>query len=178
VDCAASRILMDERLDGSISSSDVRSLEAHISSCALCRRDWAMLVALDAVLVEEAIDHAPAGFEQSVISEIIRRVELRRRVDSVVIPTACGVAAIGVGYGVHRIVNWESARSLVRGIGEVANSALTPLAEPMSEAPDLLTVWSQNPAILGAMLALAVAATVFLGASAIRYVRQFTLEYR
>jgi anti-sigma factor RsiW len=178
VDCSANRRLMNEKLDGSISSADAHSLEAHLSSCASCRRDWAMLVAVDRVLADAPLDRAPAGFERSVISEIVRRVELRRRIDSVVIPTACGVAAIGVGYGVHRVVNWEAARSFVRGIGEAANGVLAPLAEPLAETPDFVTTWSQEPRAVGAMLALAVAAVVFLGVSAIRTVRPSTHQWR
>ena len=177
MDCTGIRRLMNAQLDGTISSSDARALETHVSSCASCRRDWTTLVAMDRVLADAPLDGAPAGFEMSVMSAVARGVEFRRRVDAFVVPVACAAASVGVGYGVHRIVNWEAARSLVRGIGESANEALAPLAEPISETPGFVTAWSQNPAILGAMLAFAVAATIFLGVSAIRYVRQFTLEY-
>ena len=124
------------------------------------------------------VEGSAAGFERSVLAAITHRVEARRRIESVVIPAACGVAAIGVAYGVHRVVNWEAARSMVRGIGEAASEAAAPLADPMAGAPDVVVTWLQNPAVQGAMLALAVAATIFLGASAIRFVRQFTLEYQ
>ena len=83
-----------------------------------------------------------------------------------------------MGYGVHRVVNWEAARSFVRDIGEAANGVLAPLAEPLAEAPDFVTTLSQEPSAFGAVLALAVAAVVFLGFSAFRFAKQFTLEWR
>ena len=178
MDCAANRRLMDEKLDGDITSDDARALEAHLSACSSCRGEWEVLVAVDRVLADDSLSRAPAGFERSVATEIARRVEARRRIESIGIPAACGVAAIAAGYGVHRVVNWEAARSLVRGIGEAANGILAPLAEPLVEAPDLVTTWSQEPGVLGAVLALAVAAVVFLGFSALRFAKQLTLEWR
>ena len=178
MDCAANRRLMDEKLDGDITSDDTRVLEAHLSTCSSCRREWEMLVAVDRVLADDSLSRAPAGFELSVVSEIARRVEARRRIESIGIPVACGVAALGAGYGVHRIVNWEAARSLVRGIGEAANGVLAPFAEPLAQAPDLVMTWSQEPSVAGALLALAVTAAVFLGLSALRFAKQFTLEWR
>ncbi len=177
MDCAANRRLMDERLDGSITSADARALEAHLSACSSCRREWEMLAAVDRVLAEAPLSRAPAGFERSVVSEIARRVEARRRSESIGIPVACGVAAIAAGYGVHRVVNWEAARSFARGIGEAANGILAPLAEPLAETPDFVTTWSQEPGAVGVMLAFAVAATVFLGVSALRFVRQNSLDW-
>ena len=178
VDCAANRRLMDERLDRSITSADARALEAHLSACSSCRREWETLAAVDRILAEAPLSRAPAGFERSVVKRIVRRVEVRRRIESIGIPVACGVAAIAAGYGVHRAVNWEAARSFVRGIGEAANGVLAPLAEPLAEAPDLVTTWSQEPGTFGVMLAFAVAATVFLGVSALRFVRQNAFEWR
>ena len=178
MDCAANRRLMDEKLDGSITSDDARALEAHLSACSSCRREWELLVAVDRVLAGTSLSRAPAGFEQSVVAEIVRRVEARRRIESIGIPVACGVAAVAAGYGVRSVVNWEAARSFVRGIGEAANGALTPLAEPSARAPDFVTAWSQEPGVVGALLALAVAAVFFLGLSALRFAKQFTLEWR
>ena len=178
MDCAANRRLMDERLDGSIKPAAARALEAHISVCSSCRREWEMLAAVDRVLADAPLDRAPVGFEQSVVTEIVRRVEVRRRVESIVIPAACGTAVVAVGYGVHRVVNWEAARSLARGVGDAANGVLAPLAEPLAEAPDFVTTLSQEPSAFGAVLALAVAAVVFLGFSAFRFAKQFTLEWR
>lgn len=178
MDCAANRRLMDERLDGNITPAAARALEAHISVCSSCRREWEMLAAVDRVLADAPLERAPAGFEQSVVTEIIRRVEVRRRIESIGIPAACGAAAVAVGYGVHRVVNWEAARSLARGIGDAAAEAIAPLAEPLAEAPDFVTTLSQEPGAVGAVLALAVAAVVFLGFSAIRFAKQFDLDWR
>ena len=61
VDCAANRRLMDERLDGSIKPAAARALEAHISVCSSCRREWEMLAAVDRVLADAPLDRAPAG---------------------------------------------------------------------------------------------------------------------
>ena len=137
-----------------------------------------MLAAVDRILADAPLSRAPAGFERSVVKRIVRRVEVRRRIESIGIPVACGVAAIGAGYGVHRVVNWEAARSFTSGIGEAAKGVLAPLAEPLAEAPNFVTTWSQEPGVVGVMLAFAVAATVFLGVSAIRFVRQNALEWR
>ena len=169
---------MDEKLDGDITSDDARALEAHLSACSSCRSEWEVLVAVDRVLADDSLSRAPAGFERSVATEIARRVEARRRIESIGIPAACGVAAIAAGYGVHRVVNWEAARSFVRGIGDTANGVLAPLAEPLAETPDFVTTWSQEPSVLGIVLALAVAAVVFLGFSALRFAKQLTLEWR
>jgi len=168
---------MDERLDRSITPADARVLEAHLSACSSCRREWEMLAAVDRILADAPLECAPAGFERSVVKRIARRVEVRRRIESFGIPAACGVAAIAAGYGVHRVVDWEAARSFVRGIGEAANGVLAPLAEPLAETPGFVTAWSQNPGAVGVMLAFAVAATVFLGVSAIRFIRQNALEW-
>ena len=177
MDCAFNKRLINERLDGTISSLDDRVLETHLAGCASCRREWAMLVAVDLVLAGEPLSQAPAGFELSVVGEITSRVEARRRIESIVIPSACGAAAIAVGYGVHRLVNWQAVSTTVRGIGEAANGAVTPLVEPSVGTSGFLATLLQNPAAQGAMMALAVAATIFLGISAIRVARQFTLEY-
>jgi anti-sigma factor RsiW len=168
---------MDERLDRSITPAAARVLEAHLSACSSCRREWEMLAAVDRILADAPLERAPAGFERSVVKRIVRRVEVRRRIESIGIPAACGVAALGAGYGVHRVVNWEAARSFVRGIGAAAKGVLAPLAEPLAEVPDLVTTWSQEPGTVGVMLAFAVAAAVFLGVSAIRFVRQNALEW-
>ena len=178
MDCAANRRLMDERLDGSIRPASARAVEAHISVCSSCRREWEILAAVDRVLADAPLERAPAGFERSVVTEIIRRVEVRRRIESIGIPVACGAAAVAVGYGINRAVNWEAARSFVRGIGEAANGVLAPLAEPLAEAPDFVTTLSQEPGAVGAVLAFAVAAVVFLGFSAIRFAKQFDLDWR
>ncbi len=177
MDCAANRRLMDEKLDGNITSDDARALEAHLSACSSCRREWEVLVAVDHVLADAPLERAPAGFERSVIKRIVRRVEARRRIESIGIPVACGVAAIAAGYGVHRVVSWEAAHSFVRGIGEAANGVLAPLAESATRTPDFVTTWSQEPGAVGALLALAVAAVFFLGLSALRFARQLTLEW-
>ncbi len=168
---------MDEKLDGNITADDARALEAHLSACSSCRREWEVLVAVDRVLADVPLERAPAGFEQSVVAEIVRCVEARRRSESIGIPVACGVAAVAAGYGVHRVVNWEAARSFVRGIGEAANGVLAPLAEPLARTPDFVTTWSQEPGAVGALLALAVAAVFFLGLSALRFVRQNAFEW-
>ena len=178
MDCTANRRLMDERLDGSITPVAARALEAHLAACSPCRREWEMLAAVDRVLANAPLERAPAGFEQSVVTEIIRCVEVRRWIESIGIPAACGVAAVAVGYGIYRVVNWEAARSFVRGIGEAANGVLAPLAEPLAEAPDFVTILSQEPGAGGAVLAFAVAAAIFLGLSAIRFVRESTLAWR
>ncbi len=177
MDCSANRRLMDEKLDGNITSDDARALEAHLSACSSCRREWDVHVAVDRVLADAPLERAPAGFERSVITEITRRVEARRRIESIGIPVACGVAAVAAGYGVHRVVSWEAAHSFARGIGEAANGILAPLAEPLAETPDLVTTWSQDPGVVGVVLAVAVAAAVFLGLSALRFARQLTLEW-
>jgi len=169
---------MDERLDGDITSDDARALEAHLSACSSCRREWEVLVAVDRVLADDSLSRAPAGFERSVVTEIARRVETRRRIELIGIPAACGVAALVAGYGVHRVVNWEAARSFVRGIGEAANGVLAPFAEPFARTPDFVTTWSQEPGVVGTVLAFAVTAAVFLGVSALRFVRQNALEWR
>ena len=169
---------MDEKLDGDITSDDTRALEAHLSACSSCRREWELLVAVDRALADDSLSRAPAGFERSVATEITRRVEARRRIESFGIPAACGVAAVAAGYGMHRVVNWEAVRSFARGIGEAANGVLAPLAEPIARRPDFVTTWSQEPGTVGIVLAFAVAAAVFLGVSALRFVRQSALAWR
>ena len=177
MDCAANRRLMNERLDGSITSADERALEAHLSACSSCRREWEMLAAVDLILADTPLSLAPAGFERSVTAEIARGARAGRMIESIGIPVACGAAAIAAGYGVHRVVNWEAARSFVRGIGEAANGVLAPLAEPLAETPDFVTTWSQDPSAVGVVLAFAVASVVFLGVSALRFVRQNALQW-
>ncbi len=137
-----------------------------------------MLVAVDRILADAPLERAPAGFERSVVKGIVQRGETRRRIESIGIPAACGVAAIAAGYGVRGVVNWDAARSFARGIGEAANGVLAPLAEPLTEPPDFVTTWSHDPGAVGVMLAFAVAATVFLGVSALRFIRQNALEWR
>jgi hypothetical protein len=132
---------------------------------------------MDRALADEPLVRAPDGFEHAVTTEIIRRVEVRRRIESIAIPAACAAAAIGAAYGVHRLVNWETVRSFARGVGQSTSEALAPLAEPAVERSGFLATWLEHPGVQGAMLAFAVVATIFLGVSAIRAARQFTLEY-
>jgi len=178
MDCDLYRRLMNVMLDGDYLPEEASSFESHLAGCPSCRREWALFSAVDRILMESSLETAPDAFERSVLAAITQRVGARRRIESVVIPAACGAAAIGVAYGIHRVVNWETARSIVRGIGTSVSGAAAPLADPMAGAPDVVTAWLQNPAIQGAVLALAVAATIFLGVSAIRFYRQFTLEYQ
>jgi anti-sigma factor RsiW len=178
MDCADCRHLMNEKLDGSISSEDSRELEKHVSGCPSCRSEWAALEEMDRALRQYPLDRAPGGFERSVMREIIRRVEVRRRAESIAIPVACAAAAAGVAYGVRRVINWEALWSFARGLGEAADDLLAPIAQPAAETTGTLAGWFQHPGVQGAMLAFAVAATLFLGASAIRVVRQFNLDCR
>ncbi|MEA3409498.1 MAG: zf-HC2 domain-containing protein, partial [Candidatus Eisenbacteria bacterium] len=86
MNCAANRRLMNERLDGSITSRDERALETHLSACSSCRREWEMLAAVDRVLSDAPLERAPAGFERSVIAEIARGARVGRLIESIGIP--------------------------------------------------------------------------------------------
>jgi len=178
VECSESRRLIDEELDGRITPSEARALEQHLAGCPACRREHELLSAIDRALVESPPAPAPAGFGRSVIVEIARRVERRRRVESVVIPAACGTAAAAVGWGIQRLVNWEAARSLTDGAVRAVDEALAPLVRSLAEALNVATRLSQAPAAGGVVLALAVAAVLFLGLSAVWFARQFALERR
>jgi predicted anti-sigma-YlaC factor YlaD len=175
MDCGLVRRLMNDRLDGGISADDDRALETHLAGCPSCGREWALMAALDGVLADEAVEAAPAGFELSVMMAVAQRAAARQRAESVGVPAACAIASVAVGYGVHRLVNWEAVRTLVRGLGDAATA---PLAEPVAEASVLAQPWLENPAVQGAIIAFAVAATIFLGVSAIRTLRQHSLEWR
>lgn len=178
MDCSAAKKLINDELDGSISADDARLLDAHVEACPSCARERAVFASIDAVLADQPLSEAPAWFEVSVSREIVRRAEARHRIESVAIPAACGAAAVAAGFGVFRAVNWNAAGSAVRGLADAAGTAVAPLAEPLAEAPDLATMWSQQPGAVGFVLAFAVVAVVFLGVSTLRVARQLTTEWR
>lgn len=176
--CAAIRELIQEELDGTLSSEGTRALAEHLAGCEACRLEREMMRAIDSALVSESPARAPAWFESSILREIGVRAVERRRVESVVLGVACGSAALAAGFGVARGVSWGAiSRGFVRFLTSTKELA-APLADPIERAPDFVTLWSNEPGAVGFLLALAAAATAFITISALRAAKQLTLEWR
>jgi anti-sigma factor RsiW len=172
MDCRSALELIDLELDGELAREDAAALAAHVNSCAECRRERELLLALDRALVETRLERAPAGLEEAVRSEIVRRAEVRARIDSVVLPVSGGVAAFATGYGVHRLVNWSVARSFLQDLGHSVTRLASPLTDRAGHAPHLVSSLSQEQGALGVTAALAIAAVVVIvltGAAMLRH---------
>lgn len=178
MECAAFRNLIQEELDGTLSSEGARALAEHAAVCEACRLERDAMRAIDAVLGEERPARAPVWLESSVLSKIEERAAARRRVDSVVLGVACGTAALAAGFGVTRAMSWEAVAAGTERFLTAAGGVVTPLADLTKRAPDLVTVWSNEPGAVGFSLALAAAATAFITISALRAAKQLSLEWR
>jgi anti-sigma factor RsiW len=171
MDCRSALELIDIELDGELAPKDATALSEHLRSCAECARERELLLAVDRALAAAPLERAPAGFEQAVRSEIARRAEVRARIDSVVLPVAGGLAAVATGYGVHRLVNWSGARSLLQDVGHSLTRLASPLTDRVGQAPDLVSSLSHEQGVLGVTAALAIAAVVVIVMTGIAVLR-------
>jgi anti-sigma factor RsiW len=165
--------MIEELLDGTISSEDEAALRSHADYCERCASELALGLALDRVLSESGVAHAPARLDASVAREIVRRTESRRRAESLGVVGACVAAGAAAAFGVSRALNWSAAGSALRGAVE---TGVARLGQPLSGAPDMINVWSQDPGAVGIVLACAAVAAAFLGISGMRTVRQFSFD--
>jgi len=172
MDCSAARRLIDLELDGELAPSDALALETHAASCSDCRRERQLLLAVDRVLADAPLERAPEGFEEAVRGEIIRRAEVRHRIDTVAVPAACAAAAVAAGYGIHRLVNWEAARRFFEGLGDSATQLASPVTEQLAAPADVASAMPSEQGAFGAAIALAVVAVVFLGVTTWKLLRQ------
>ena len=178
MECAAFSNLIQQELDGTLSPEGVRALAEHAAVCEACRLERDAMRAIDTALAEELPARAPAWLESRVLREISVRAAGRRPVESVLLGVACGTAALAAGFGVARVVSWDAVgRGFVRLLGS-ARELAAPLADPIERAPDLVTLWSNEPGAVGFLLALAAAATAFIAISTLRAARQLSLEWR
>jgi hypothetical protein len=178
MNCQDARRLIEEQLDGEISESDRALLREHVSSCDACGGEIALELALDRVLSDSSLVRAPARLDVSVAHEIVHRAAVRRRMESMGLVSACVAAGASAAYGVSRALNLSAVAPAVRDAAESVRGML-PVAEGAAgEAPAVISAWSQDPTIMGVALACAVAAAAFLGASALREAKQFSLRRR
>lgn len=176
--CAAFRSLIQDELDGTLSTDGANALRDHLLSCESCRFERETMRAIDSALGTDAPARAPAWLETSVLNDIRTFAHRRRRTETVVLGVACGTAAVAAGFGVSRAMSWDAVRLGAVKLLTAARDLSAPLADPLERAPDLVTMWSQEPGAVGFMLALAAAATAFLTISALRAAKQFSLEWR
>jgi len=171
MECSAARRLIDMELDGELTPEEARALDEHARACVVCRRERELLLAVDRVLGEEPLERPPVAFQSHVMAEVVHRAELRRRVDSVVVPSACAAASVAAGYGIYRIFNWEVARSFFQGLGSAASQFASPVTSQLSGASGATAAAPPGESVVGIAIAFAVAGIVFIGVTAARLLR-------
>jgi anti-sigma factor RsiW len=63
-------LLMMEALDGELLADEQRLLEAHLSVCSSCRREWQAVTAVDALFRRSPILSPAAGFTQRTLARL------------------------------------------------------------------------------------------------------------
>ncbi len=84
--CAESRDLFSARADGALSAAERDGLEAHLASCADCRREWQRFAATVGLLQAVEPARAPAGFVERVVAAARPQPWPRRLLRGVLVP--------------------------------------------------------------------------------------------
>lgn len=124
VDCDRYMELLSAQLDGALTESEERELEAHLSSCPACRAVRKQLAALQPAFAELEDIPAPEGFTQGVMDRVRgagKTAPLFRRPRFKVLAGLAACAALAVGlYGVAS----PPRQNLVLTTRDVTQSAL------------------------------------------------------
>ncbi len=84
--CAESRDLFSARADGALSAAERDGLEAHLATCADCRREWQRFAATVGLLQAVEPARAPAGFVERVAAAARPQPWPRRLLRGVLVP--------------------------------------------------------------------------------------------
>lgn len=176
--CEEFQELMQREVDGLLSSADAARLEAHLASCAFCRRELELLRGVDAALREESLVEAPSGLVPATMALIAEREARRRMTERVVL---WGAGATAGGFAVASLVRAVRNADVGERFTTAVNRTLTALPQPPLpdvETPGLIQRAMENPGVLGVLWTLAVVGAAFLAVVLLRASRQLSLEWR
>lgn len=80
MDCVQASAIMQDRLDGLLSESDVLRLEEHLARCAQCGNEWHRLQQLDSLFASAQMVPAPPYLRMQVIAKLEKRERAQRTV--------------------------------------------------------------------------------------------------
>ena len=178
VRCEEIRELYDDGLDGRLDAQRAAALQAHLASCADCRREFAVLRSIDRVLSTEACVSAPPRFVPSTMA-VIRRDEARRRLFERVGLWAAGATA--GGFTVASIIRATRSSSVGERISGAAAGVLDAVPQPSLpdvETPGLVVQMLQSPGVLAVLWTLAAVGAAFMAVQLLRTSRQLACELR
>jgi hypothetical protein len=137
--CQDARELLSALLDDALSPAERHALDAHLATCAECRRELDRLRGTVALLGRVPPVHAPAGFVDRVMAEAYRPSWARRVLDALFRPLrvklpleAAAVLLVGVS-AVYVYQRTPEVRELARQ--ESRESSRAPAVTPSAPAP-------------------------------------------
>jgi anti-sigma factor RsiW len=178
MDCARFQLLIQERLDGAIPPADERLLEEHVASCEACAEELRTFQAIERALSEANMESAPRSLETRISAEIVRVAGVRRRIENVAVATACVVAGAGTAFGVSRVLNWESVHGAFNALGRALAGGAQHMERPFAGVPNAVTSWSQDPAVVGVLVAAATVVVALLAVNGLRAARTLSLQHK
>lgn len=72
VKCRATKILLQEYIDGNLTEKDTKLVAAHLQDCAACRKDYRQTLDMIDLLKDIPVSSASAGFAERALSNAIR----------------------------------------------------------------------------------------------------------
>lgn len=178
MDCDSARRLVELEVEGALDADGVRALDEHARGCPGCAAFRAEILAIDRILLDERLEHAPEGFAAEVMAKVGASGARRQLPEQVVIAVAAMAGLGGAVYGVARAIGAGAGGSVgewVRGVLDGARSAAASMA---SRVPGLDAGLWDDPAAAGVLAALAAAGLVFLVVVLVRFPKQMTVEWR
>lgn len=178
MDCDSARRLVELEVEGGLGVEGARALNDHVRGCPSCAALRAELLAIDRILADERLEHAPVGFAAAVMAKVLAGGARRQLPESAVIAIAAAAGLGGAVYGVVRAIGAGAGGSVGRWVAGASDGARSGAASLVSRIPGLDAGLWDNPAAAGVLAALAAAGLVFFVVVLVRFPKQMSVEWR